>query len=403
MKKFNFNGKDTIKFEKSDLNELKYKRINGKPFRIWRSQLDLSDFTKEDRNIFLKFLKGNDTLIEPKYGFVEFDRFNFRKEEVKDEVGIDVYFEVPRALMIGVDDHDLENELYGKLKKVEKTFFIGTVKIKGIVKRFQKLVRVARRDFVIKDLYSYYPTLDIEKWGLRSYGLEWDYSDLVFNDPYDLYENHRGYSPRLYTYNGKEVTPFQSFGSPYEGYLEIEEIINNEFKKGVESLLEENKDEVLSRIQKIKIEMDELVSEYAKKSKEVINKRLSESEKEVDEYIANFKSLEEVKIASRDDVTYDEVDELHGILPSGFIYYNHLGNYTFFAIAKEYEIKKVLNKNGDKYYYDFEVSKWKRVFKNPYDGIEEDYIKYKKFSDEVDNRDDSYGRAAFRHMLGNME
>lgn len=403
MKKFNFNGREVIKFEKGDLEELKSKKIGGKPFKIWRSQLDLSEFSKEDRNIFLKFLKRNDTLIEPKYGFVEFDRFNFRKEEVKDEVGIDVFFEVPRALMMGVDDHDLENELYGKLKRVNKTIFIGTVQIKGIVKRFQKLVRVVRRDFVIKDLYSYYPTLDIEKWGLRSYGLEWDYSDLHFNDPYDLYEDHRGYSPRLYTYNGKEVTPFQSFGSPYEGYLEIEEIINNEFKKGVESLLENNKDEILSRIQEIEKEMDVLVSEYAKKSKEVIHERLLGSGKEVDKYIANFKSLEEVKIASKDDVTYDEVDEVYGKLPSGFVYYNHLGNYTFFAIAKEYEIKKVLNNDGDKYYYDFEVTKWKMVFENPYDGIEEDYIKYKEWRDERDSRDDSYGRAAFRHMLGNME
>lgn len=402
MKKFNFGGRDTIKFERSDLNELKYKKIGGKPFKIWRSQLDLSEFTKEDRNIFLKFLKGNDTLIEPKYGFVEFDRFNFLKEEVKDEVGIDVYFEVPRALMIGVDDNDLENELYGKLKRVNKTIFIGTVYIKGIVKRFQKLVKVRGRDFTIKNLDRYYPEVDIYKWGLHSYGLEWDYSDSHFTNPYEFYEDHRGYSPRLYKYSG-EITPLQSFGSPYKDYTEIEEIINNEFKKGVESLLAENKDEVLSRIQDIKKEMDDLVSEYAKKSKEVINKRLLESEKEVDDYIANFKSLEEVKIASRDDVTYDEVDELHGILPSGFIYYNHLGNYTFFAIAKEYEIKKVLNKNGDKYYYDFEVSKWKRVFKNPYEGIEEDYIKYKKWDDEMESRDDSYGRAAFRHMLGNME
>lgn len=174
-------------------------------------------------------------------------------------------------------------------------------------------------------------------------------------------------------------------------------------KEGYEALLEENKDFILSEIQRIKSEMDDLVDKYARKSEEKIKNQLLESEKKVDEFIANFESLEEVKIASRDDVTYDEVNKIYGDSPYGFIHYNHVGNYTFYLVATEYEVKKVLVKNGTKYDYDIKVSKWKKVFENPYDGIEEDYIKFKKWHDEREGRDELSGRQEFRHMLSNME
>nr|DAS07484.1 MAG TPA: hypothetical protein [Caudoviricetes sp.] len=407
MKKIKLqNGKEITKYEKSDLSELKNKKVGRRPFKIWRSQLDLSEFSKEDRNIFIKFLKSNDNLIDPEYGFIEFNRFNFRKEEVKDEVDILMRCMVKAPNISHVKDDEIQSELYGKLRNFDDTFEMGYVKLKGIKKRFQGLIKIveeSRCTFYDDDIYTATPSVYIYKWGTQGlYG--WQYDRYTFSNPYALYEKYKSYGePRLYNYNDENLSPLQSFGVEYKDYDEIEEIINKELKEGYKALLENNKDFILSEIQKIKKEMDDLVSEYAKKSEEKIKNQLIESEKEVDDFIANFESLEEVKIASKDNATYDEVREVYGDLPYWYIHYNHLGNYTFYLVATEYELKKVLVKNGTKYDYEIEVSKWKKVFENPYDGIEEDYEKYKKWDDEMESRDTSYGRAAFRHMLGNME
>lgn len=406
MKKFNFNGKETIKFERTDLNELKNKKVGRRPFRIWRSQLDLSEFSKEDRNIFIKFLKSNDNLIDPEYGFIEFNRFNFRKEEVKDEVNIPMRCMVKAPSISHVKDYELQNELYGKLRFFDDTFEIGCVKLKGIKKRFQGLIKISEDSkciFYDTELYTDSPSVYVYKWATNGlYGWKYEKYDDI-EHPYSYYEMSKGYGePRLYTYEG-EISPLQSFGIEYNNYKEIEEIIDKELKEGYEALLENNKDKIFSEIQRIKKEMDDLVTEYAKKSEEKIDTQLMESEKEVDEFIANFESLKEVKIASKENVTYDEVREVYGDSPYGFMHYNHLGNYTFYSVATEYTLKKVLVRNSTKYDWEIEVTKWKKVFENPYDGIEEDYQKYKEWRDDIDNRDESYGREAFRHMLSNME
>lgn len=344
--------------------EKDYGWVSKKGFEIWRSQLNISGFTPEEKKLFLNFWKGRDAKDNADHIFGELERFQFRKYKVEEEVNLPLYVRINPDTK-GLKFSNWENE--SKFKdSLFKLFKIGTITVpnfgKGIMKFEGKVV--------INYNHDKHPEKKIEfsRWVLLQGSAYYSDSTTGMETPYSVYTK---FNPENKPSN-REI--FESFGiEGIESYSDIVSKVNvfieNYIRENDLSELFKNAEE------RSKENVSEMYAKYGLADKKE-NKKL---EKEMADHQALMESSSVYNkiFINKETPTVDELLKTWELF--GYTKYH-----TFLERNHKFKGGKFDHFNV---YFNFSMKIWrgevetsrsgkKRVWVNPYDGIEEDYQKH---------------------------
>lgn len=334
------------------LTQKDYRWMERKGYKLWRSQLDISGFTPEERKLFLNFWKGRDFQDVPSKVFGELERFGFKKYLKKT---IKVYVRVP----FNINDFYFEtDEKRRSFKFMNDNEYIEGPSIEVEIPMSYGMVTYSGAIEVSEDGSVSFNRGKFLKWVSTTDGDAY-FTDVDFDAPYDnvFFEGERP--------SNKEI--FKSFGVDVEGYFDMKK----EFKKIVEEKVkeinytfdpkrEELKNRRLKRYEEAKEDEIEYM-EHLRKDYERLRNRIFVpilDTYNLSENLTVEKLLEEYE-------KYPKFPLIERVYPDHKL--DHFVVYTKYKILE--------GENGK-----FKFDKWApvKIWVKPYEGIENDYIDYQE-------------------------
>lgn len=341
-----------------------YRWVNRKGFDIWRSQLDISEFSEEERKLFLDFWKGRDIKASADNVFGELQRFNFKKCS-SDTVNIPIYYEIPEENYKGKKFNDWYNRAKFE-REVVDTYKIGEIEVpnpsQGLVK-FEGSV-------IIKENKDRHPEkqIDFLEWvimeGSAYYAGYPENKD--FNTPYSKWVK--------FSKDTSDKDILKSFGvTSIENYDDVVGKVNTFIDDYIKTT--DLSETIESATERSNANIEELYIKYRAKDDEEFAK-LSEMMDKRWKLLKSSPIFEKVIIKKETPRVYELVEawEIYKECGSSgsFIVRDEIGTkFDHFDVYSNFNMK--INLSGEIY---VDRSGKSRIWVKPYEGIEKDYSIY---------------------------